>query len=754
MQLSRSLSTLTALLATATLGLSACSSEPTATARPSLDEAAVALELSSANAVVGSRVAIAVRLDAPLTKVAGIQGTLQFDPARLAYVGQSETDATAIVGAQHAARGELRFTSFDLDGLHDQVALFVFDVRGAGYAQGLAYVHQKASTNEQGLRSVRVGVRPTELNSGVRIPADARQFRIEDWKASLVAAGKNRAVALRPGDLGTVNLQFGDINYDASIGLDDYLGIAFAAVGLDEIIVGTDGPSRDVDLVIAGNVYPNNGGVGSPACGTNVDGSRVLDLDDYLGVAFFAVGLATEPCIGQVIPGRAAAPTLRDTLSGAELLVSTGVLTLTNDRVWQIDGQLRITGDADLVIQPGTRIEGNSNVTAAAVFIERGAQIFANGTPYRPIVFTCTAAVKTKACWGGVFIAGRGTVNNGDATLGGSPDGGCNQRGGEGGGPLYGGCNPADNSGELSYAVIEYAGYLLSPNNELNCLTMGALGSGTDIHHVQCHAGSDDGFEFFGGNLSTDHLVSTGNDDDGFDVSFGLTGDHQFVIIQSDAGASNNDSKAIEADGYEPYATGDSANFTRLPRTSPRLWNFTIVGNLTLRTQNSAVHLRRGSGVKLYNSVIAGYEIGVDIDDRLSCQNGYGDGNVDIRSVTFIEVPNLGQNDTGDPVGCAAVAGSTTEAEEEFVREAGRNNVELVGTGLGTLIGTYFVDAYNTNLPDWRMRTDLGGNPLLGNTRAGAPIATNYRGAVSSGLGGNIPWYAGWTRPFQTATAP
>lgn len=751
MQLNRSLSTLTALFATATLGLAACSSEPTALTRRSLDDAAVALELSSASVATGGRVSVAVRFDAA-TAVAGMQGKLRFDPARLAYVGQSATEATAVVGAQHADRGELRFTSFDLDGLQGRVAHFVFQVKGGGYAQGLTYEHYKATANQNGLRPVKVATLPTSVNASLGVPADAREFRFDDVKASLVAAGEDRTVALRPGDLATVNLQFGDINYDASIGLDDYLGIAFAAVGLDEIIVGTDGPSRDVDLVIAGNVFPNNGTVGAPACGTNPDGTRVLDLDDYLGIAFFAVGLPTEPCISQVIPGRSAAPTLRDTLSGAELIVTSGVLTLTNDRVWQLDGQLSIEDGADLVIQPGTRIEGNSDVTAAAVWIQRGGQIFANGTQYRPIVFTCTAAVKTKACWGGIFIAGRGSVNNGDATLGPSPDG-CNQRGGEGGGPLYGGCNPNDNSGELTYAVIEYGGYLLSANNELNCLSMGALGAPTTIHHVQCHAGSDDGFEFFGGEVSTHHLVATGNDDDGFDVSFGITGDHQFVIIQTDAGASNNDSKAIEADGYEPYTTGDSANFTRLPRTAPRLWNFTMIGNLALRTQNAAVHLRRGTGVKLYNSVIAGFEIGVDIDDRLTCQSGYGSGNVDIRNVTFIEVPNLGQNDSSDPVGCAAIAGSSTEAEEEFVREAGRSNGEIVGTGLGSVIGTYFVDAYNTNLPDWRMRTS-GVNPILGDTRVGAPVATNYRGAVDAGLGGNIPWYAGWTRPFQSAINP
>jgi hypothetical protein len=742
MNLSRS-SKLPALVLAAALGLGACSDEPLSVGkRPSA--AALALEISSANAAVGSRVGVALRIDAALTPVAGIQGVLRFDPSRLEYVGQSPTaQATTIINAQGAADGGLVFTSFDVSGMQGRIANLVFEVKAPAFAQTLTYEHHKASARSEGIRSIALDVTGgVQVDATVPVPADARNFGFADWKATLAAAGRDESVALRPGDLQQVGLQFGDVNYDGSIGLDDYLAIAFAAVGLEEIIVGTDGPARDVDVVMAGNVFPDNGGT-PRTCGTNGDGSRALDLDDYLGIAFFAVSLPTEPCIGQVIPGRGAAPTTRQNISGAALTVSSGTLTLTNDRIWQLDGQLRIQDGATLAIEPGTRIEGNSAVTAAAVFIERGGRIMANGTQYQPITFTCTAVPKTKACWGGVFIAGRGTVNLGDAVLGPSPDGGCNQRGGEGGGPLYGGCNPNDDSGELSYAVIEYAGFLLSANNELNCLTMAALGSATDIHHVQCHAGSDDGFEFFGGNLSTHHLVATGNDDDGFDVSFGITGDHQFVIVQADAGASNNDSKAIEADGYE-----GTIGPSHMPRTSPRLWNFTIIGNLALRTQNSALHLRRGSGLRLYNSIIAGYEIGVDFDDALTCDAAYGDGPVQIRHNTFIEVANLGQNDSADPL--CGVATSTTEGEEEYVRGS-LNNVEMLGA-LGTVIPTVLRDGYNTDLPDWRGVIGLGNT--LAPSGGSTAVATTYRGAVEPGLGGGIPWYSGWTRPFQGATTP
>ncbi|MDN4634806.1 hypothetical protein QCD71_25205, partial [Sphingomonas sp. PsM26] len=38
-----------------------------------------------------------------------------------------------------------------------------------------------------------------------------------------------------------------------------------------------------------------------------------------------------------------------------------------------------------------------------------------------------------------------------------------------------------DNSGTLKYVRIEFAGYVYSPNNELNGLTMGGVGRGTTI---------------------------------------------------------------------------------------------------------------------------------------------------------------------------------------------------------------------------------------------------------------------------------
>jgi len=744
---------LTALGVVAALGVTACSDDrATGTVVPrTAGEVPLAINVSSTNAEIGARVAVAVQLDAAPGSVGGLQGSLEYDAARLKYVGQSpDGDFVTVVNAKSASTGTLRFVSYSAKGIPNRAALFVFEARGSGYASTLRYEHGAAVASKGNLSRLKIAARAGAFVDGsLSAPVDAHVMTMADWAARLApAAGGNGAVALRPGQY-RLNLTYGDPDLNGSVNLFDALAIANGSVGLDQLIVGTEEApvGSGADLVIAGNVFPDNG---AGVCGVEANGTRVIDVFDILAVENEVSGFQ-EPCVGELIPGRGPLVTTRQsitTTSSPDLIVGPGeTVTLTNDRIWQLEGILDVQNGGILNIQPGTRIEGLTTAPATqAVFVRRGGRIFAIGTPAQPIVFTCTAVPKVKGCWGGVFVAGRGTVNIGDgvadpATPTDAGSSGANSRVGEGNAPRYGGNIPTDNSGRISYARFEYGGRIVGLDNELNNLTLGAVGSGTILDHIQVHGGSDDGIEFFGGDANSSYILATGNDDDGFDVSFGLRGDHQFVIVQSDAGSSGGDSKAIEADGSEP-APGSAA---ALPRTSPRLWNFTIIGNLTARNQVAAIHLRRGSGLRLYNSIVHGYANGLDLDDPLTCDATYGDGIVQIRNTTFIDVTRLDNSDGSDPV-CGGAAN-----EAAFITADGTNrNI----TGIASVLR----DALNTNLPDFSMLF-IGGTPAEGGTLAPSTIpgsvavATNYRGAVAPNAG-SIPWYSGWTIPFQSAIAP
>ncbi len=143
--------------------------------------------------------------------------------------------------------------------------------------------------------------------------------------------------------------------------------------------------------------------------------------------------------------------------------------TLTSDKVWTLKGYVYVTDGAKLIIQPGTTIISDV-AEKGALCIERGAQIIAEGTATKPIIFTSGKAVGERAPgdWGGIIILGRAKTNrSSEPTI-------------EGGiGRAFGGTNDADNSGVLKYVRIEYAGIAAMPNSEINALTLGGVGSGT-----------------------------------------------------------------------------------------------------------------------------------------------------------------------------------------------------------------------------------------------------------------------------------
>jgi len=290
--------------------------------------------------------------------------------------------------------------------------------------------------------------------------------------------------------------------------------------------------------------------------------------------------------------------------------------TLDADTVYTMKGFVYVDNSATLTIEPGTVIKGEK-ATQGTLIIQRGAKIMAQGTAEKPIVFTSNQAKGSRAAgdWGGVVILGRAKNNQSE-----------NVR--VEGGPTadFGGDNDADNSGVFSYVRIEFAGYPLQPNKELNGLTMGSVGSGTKIDHVQVSYGGDDAFEWFGGTVNATHLVAYRNTDDMFDTDYGYSGKVQYALGVSDpnmwdvasGGASN---------GFESDNDGDGS--TKTPLTTATFSNVTIIGpgsNLPTGAQfGQGAHLKKGTSLSIRNSIITGYAKGITLDGNVVegyAQNG------------------------------------------------------------------------------------------------------------------------------------
>ena len=301
-----------------------------------------------------------------------------------------------------------------------------------------------------------------------------------------------------------------------------------------------------------------------------------------------------------------------------------GKLYLSNNKIYGIDGIFHVDAGGELTIQEGTVIIGDTVGQNSAICINRGAKIFAIGTPEKPIIMTSSAAPGQRdgGDWGGLLICGKATTNHpgGEAQLEGGIADVAGLRAWFGGKD-----NPDDNdnSGILKYLRIEFAGIAASANQELNSLTLGAVGRGTSIEYVMTSYANDDAFEWFGGTVNAKHLIAISTYDDDFDCDNGFSGKIQFGIAQRHKDrADGSTSQSWEIDNN---SSGSYSN----PLTRPVFSNMTSIGPVqdmswtssnTGTTPNTyhvkfgaAAQFRRNSRPSIFNSVIVGWPRGIEI---------------------------------------------------------------------------------------------------------------------------------------------
>ncbi len=336
--------------------------------------------------------------------------------------------------------------------------------------------------------------------------------------------------------------------------------------------------------------------------------------------------------------------------------------------------------------------------------------------------------------WGGVIILGKAPVNQSNVAIEGiSP-------------PIeYGGNDPDDNSGVFRYVRIEFAGVALTPNNEVNSLTLGGVGRGTEIHHVQVSYGGDDGFEWFGGTVDAKYLVSYATWDDDFDVDLGYRGRVQFgLAIRDPFGADQSGSNGFECDN-------DASGSTAQPYTMPVFSNVTVLGPIDKRgasrsaNYQNAIHFRRSAGVSLFNSVIAGFPTGFRVDGAQTATHYQNGDAVVAYNVLLIDSGNVVNRYKGS-------AGSTDSAARAIWETLGQSNQTIVDTNLAILAGY----SSSNPMPFFRVIEGQAQPTLL--LPASSPLATGadfthpklsggffeqvpFRGALSP----TNDWTRGWT---------
>jgi hypothetical protein len=418
-----------------------------------------------------------------------------------------------------------------------------------------------------------------------------------------------------------------------------------------------------------------------------------------------------------------------------------------------LKGLVYMVGNHTMTIEAGTTIKASySGTDVAALVITRGSKIMAQGTATEPIVFTSASQSPQSGDWGGIIILGKANTNtsfNGKTGLF-QVEGGIDNASGDGLAG-YGDLVPAtpvdnDNSGILSYVRIEYAGYAFQPDKEINSLTLASVGSGTQIDHVQVTYAKDDAFEFFGGTVNAKYLIAWKTQDDDFDTDNGYSGKVQYgLVIRDSVIADISNSEAFESDNN---ATGSSVT----PRTSAIFSNITAIGpraslnNIGSTYFRGGAHIRRNTGISIFNSIIIGWPRGIEIDATTGTSTALNieDSTIRLRNNTLAgNTVNL--RFSGTPGASITNDASLTT----WFTNTYYNNDLLPNAGDAKLI-----QPFNYASPDPTPFAGTNGNQKI---LSGAAFSDNkftgdnffdknvtFRGAVAP-AGAEATWWKGWT---------
>ena len=377
-----------------------------------------------------------------------------------------------------------------------------------------------------------------------------------------------------------------------------------------------------------------------------------------------------------------------------------------------------------LTIEPGTEVKAFDD---GSLLVTRGSKLEAAGTEAQPITFSSLDTdYNGYGEWGGVIIQGfapqYGAGNTGACFGTGDV---CNVEG-EGGTDVsvYGGNDPADDSGTIRYVRIAEGGLVAGPNNEINGLTLQGVGHGTTVEYVQVHNNLDDGVEWFGGTVNAKYLVLTGNDDDDIDYDEGFQGNIQYAIIIKDPNKASptgsNDPRGIEA---------NSSDDEYVPQTAAVLSNITLVGSTVNNDAGSSkgaqpgMRLRGAVNTSVFNSAVRNFDKGcIRVDDA----DTNGDSVVDVNSVVNLT------NVLGD---CASGM---------YQKRAADSEVNVVEQGW-TVGGTYAIN---------EAQAVLASAPTIVAIDNGSGFSfdeTSYIGAVDPAAASG--WWESWTLPGSLSSA-
>lgn len=330
----------------------------------------------------------------------------------------------------------------------------------------------------------------------------------------------------------------------------------------------------------------------------------------FLNLMAAAMMVATATFVSCDNSGNEAPEVTENTLSGS--ITETKVLDANT--VYTITGPVIVEDGGVLDIPAGTTIKAQKGFSNY-ILVLQGGKIYVRGTASQPVRMTADVDNAQQGYWGGLII-------NGKAPISGNGTGSTEINSAY----VYGGDDAADNSGEITYLILEYTGARSSADVEHNGLTLNGVGNGTKIENVFVPNGADDAIEFFGGTVNVKNFLAVNPDDDMFDFTQGYSGtlENAYGIWDADYVSTEEDPRGIEADGNLDGLSPDEAG-----QSDFKVLNVTFDLRLAASQEegfymHDVIKVRRGAKATITNALVTGKGQAKDLIDMT---DGKGNGN-------------------------------------------------------------------------------------------------------------------------------
>ncbi len=398
------------------------------------------------------------------------------------------------------------------------------------------------------------------ISNGTTSTLTDGQGTVSDFTACQTAA------ALSAGSPGTgLDGEF-VLNFKVNQSTGNFTLTAVGSTGANNATTGA------CDLIAALDASTYTEAIGTASMDVNINAG---DLTNTNQVAITATGFKiTVKSVTVVIKGQynLVSPTVGENVcdgknvSGSPEVLSgdiTTTKTVSNSAI--LSGTVTVKNGGKLVVSPGATIFGNRG---SSLFIQDNGTLDAQGTAANPICFTSSQNPGSRypSDWGGIVIIGNGLPTRTSNTEGTTPQ-------------SY--PRTLNSTATLKYVIVEFAGNEVAPGDELNGISSYAVTNSSNYSYVQIHRGLDDGFEWWGGTVTGDHLVVTGGLDDDFDMDEGFTGTLNTLIgvkyPSACGGSASTDPHGMEMDGS--HSLGVAPVLAGSTYTNPGVSNFTLIGS-------------------------------------------------------------------------------------------------------------------------------------------------------------------------------